>query len=45
MPQRSATAESLKKAFRERKIARYGVPKVVIKDNAVCKPYLQKIPG
>jgi len=27
VPQRSATAESLKKAFRERIIARYGVPK------------------
>jgi len=29
VPQRSATAESLKRAFRERIIARYGVPKVV----------------
>jgi len=35
VPPRSATAESLKKAFRERIIARYGVPKVVIKDNGV----------
>jgi len=35
VPQRSATAESLKKAFRKRIIARYGVPKVVITDNAV----------
>jgi len=34
-PLRSATAESLKKAFRERIIARYGVPKVVITDNGV----------
>jgi len=32
-PLRSATAESLKKAFRERIIARYGVPKVVITDS------------
>jgi len=32
---RSATAKSLKKAFRERIIARYGVPKVIIKDNGV----------
>jgi len=32
---RSATAESLKKGFRERIIARYGVPKVVITDNGV----------
>jgi len=35
VPLRSATAESLKKAFRERIIARYGVPKVVITDNGV----------
>jgi len=35
VPLRSATAESLKKAFRERIMARYRVPKVVIKDNAV----------
>jgi len=35
VPLRSATVESLKKAFRERIIARYGVPKVVITDNAV----------
>jgi len=35
VPMRSATAESLKKAFRERIIARYGVPKVVITDNGV----------
>jgi len=33
VPLRSATAESLKKGFRERIIARYGVPKVVITDN------------
>jgi len=33
VPLRSATAESLKKAFREPIIARYGVPKVVITDN------------
>jgi len=35
VPLRSATAESLKKAFRERIIAWYGVPKVVITDNGV----------
>jgi len=35
VPLRSATAESLMKAFRERIIARYGVPKVVITDNGV----------
>ncbi|XP_070851497.1 uncharacterized protein [Drosophila suzukii] len=35
VPLRSATAESLKKAFRERKFARYEVPKVVITDNGV----------
>jgi len=35
VPLRSATAESLKKAFRERIIARYRVPKVVITDNGV----------
>jgi len=35
VPLRSATAESFKKAFRERIIARYGVPKVVITDNEV----------
>jgi len=35
VPQQSATAESLKKAFRERIIARYGIPKVVIADNGV----------
>jgi len=32
---RSATAESLRKAFRERIIARYEFPKVVITDNGV----------
>jgi len=32
---RRATAESLKKAFRERIITRYAVPKVVITDNGV----------
>jgi len=41
VPLRSATAESLKKAFRERIIARYGVPKVVITDNGV--QYLQTL--
>jgi len=35
VPMRSATAESLKKAFRERIIARYEVRKVVITDNGV----------
>jgi len=35
VPLRSATAESLNKAFGERIIARYGVPKVVITDNGV----------
>jgi len=35
VPLRSATAESLKKAFKERIIARYGVPKIVITDNEV----------
>jgi len=35
VPLRSATAESLKKAFRERIIARYGVPKIAITDNGV----------
>jgi len=35
VPLWSATAESLKKAFRERIIARYGVPKIVITDNGV----------
>jgi len=35
VPLRSATEESFKKAFRERIIARYGVPKVVITDNGV----------
>jgi len=35
VPLRSATAESLKKAFRELIIARYGVPKMVITDNGV----------
>jgi len=35
VPLRSATAESLKKAFGERIIARYGVPKVVISVNGV----------
>jgi len=35
VPLRSATAESLKKAFKERIIARYGVPKIVIMDNGV----------
>jgi len=35
VPLRNATAESLKNAFRERKIARYGIPKVVITDNGV----------
>jgi len=34
-PLRSATAESLKKAFRERIITRYWVPKIVITDNGV----------
>jgi len=34
-PLRSATAESLRKAFREPIIARYGVPKVVMTDNGV----------
>jgi len=34
VPLRSA-AESLKKAFKERIIARYGVPKIVITDNGV----------
>lgn len=33
VPLRKATAESLIKAFRERIIARYGVPKVLITDN------------
>jgi len=33
VPLRSATSESLKKAFKERIIARYGVPKIVITDN------------
>jgi len=32
---RSATAESLKKAFKEHIIARYGVSKIVITDNGV----------
>jgi len=35
VPLRNATAESLKKAFREHIIARYGVPKMVISDNGV----------
>jgi len=35
VPLRSATAETLKKAFKERIIARYGVPKIVITDNGV----------
>jgi len=35
VPLRSATAESLNKAFKERIIARYGVPKIVITDNRV----------
>jgi len=35
VPLCSATAESLKKAFRERIIARYGVPTVVITHNGV----------
>jgi len=35
VPLRSATAESLKKAFKEHIIARYGVPKIVITDNGV----------
>jgi len=35
VPLRSATAESLKKAFKKRIIARYGVPKIVITDNEV----------
>jgi len=35
VPLRSATAESLRKSFRECIIARYGVPKVVITDNGV----------
>jgi len=35
LPLRSATAESLKKAFRERIIAKYGIPKLVITDNGV----------
>jgi len=34
VPLRSATAQ-LKKAFRERIIARYGIPTVVISDNGV----------
>lgn len=33
IPLRKATSESLVKAFRERIIARYGVPKVIITDN------------
>jgi len=35
VPLRSATAESLKKAFKERIIASYGVPKIVITDSGV----------
>jgi len=35
VPLRSATAESLKKAFKERIIARYKVPKIVITYNEV----------
>jgi len=35
VPLRSATAEYVKKAFRERIIARFGVPKIVITDNGV----------
>jgi len=35
VPLRSATGNSLKKSFRERIIARYGVPKVVVTDNGV----------
>jgi len=35
VPLQSATAQSLKKALRERIIARYGVPKIVITDNGV----------
>jgi len=32
---RRAAAESLKKAFKERIIASYGVPKIIITDNGV----------
>ena len=35
VPLRTATAETLKKAFRERIIARFGVPKVMVTDNGV----------
>jgi len=35
VPLRSATAKSVKTAFEERIIAKYGVPKVVISDNGV----------
>jgi len=35
VPLRRETADSLKKAFSDRIIARYGVPKVVITDNGV----------
>jgi len=35
VPLRSATAELAKKAFKERIIVRYVVPKVVITDNGV----------
>jgi len=49
VPLRSAKAESLKKAFRERIIASYGVPKVVITDNGeqfaskIFKSFLAKM--
>jgi len=47
VPLRSATAKSLKKAFRERIIVRYGLPEIVITDNGVqfARKNFQGFPG